>query len=294
MPASVGSAFDAFVKARLHAALFGKDTDPQFELRALFESQVEKQNWDHAFQFGERCFDNYVATGAYDDLLTLMQGATSPPQFEFDARGTIDGVPLFGKPDCCFTLPNGIQVVLDWKVKGYCSKWGASPSKHYRLCRDGLDWPKPSRSDGKTHKGYTPIDFHGLEIHSGGMEEGNKDWAVQLAIYSWLMGTEPGDENVVVCIDEIVSKSRQKEELPPLLRIAQHRSRISKSFQMEVLAGLKTLWNSIQTGWIRQDLTQEESAAWFETCQQAAIGLASDGSPEDEYYNQVAQTPYRG
>ncbi|MHC4371754.1 MAG: hypothetical protein ACYSW8_29415 [Planctomycetota bacterium] len=126
------------------------------------------------------------------------------------------------------------------------------------------------------------------------MEEGNKDWAVQLAIYSWLMGTEPGDENVVVCIDEIVSKSRQKDQLPPLLRIAQHRSRISKSFQMEVLAGLKALWNSIQMGWIRQDLTQEESECWFETCQQTAIGLASDGSADDDYYNQVAQTPYRG
>jgi hypothetical protein len=99
---------------------------------------------------------------------------------------------------------------------------------------------------------------------------------------------------VVVCIDEIVSKSRQKDELPPLLRIAQHRSRISKSFQMEVLAGLKTLWNSIQDGWIRQDLSKDESACWFETCQQAAIGLASDGSLEDQYYNQVARPAYRG
>jgi hypothetical protein len=108
------------------------------------------------------------------------------------------------------------------------------------------------------------------------------------------MGAAPGDENVIVGIDELVSKSRLKDELPPLLRIAQHRARISASFQMEVLAGLKTLWNSIQEGWIRPDLSRDESAGWFETCQQAAIGLASDGSPEDEYYNQVAQTPYRG
>ncbi|MHC4371755.1 MAG: hypothetical protein ACYSW8_29420 [Planctomycetota bacterium] len=118
MPASVGSAFDAFVKSRLHAALFGTGADPQFELTALFDSQVEAHNRDHAFQYGERCFNNYVHTGAYDELLTLMKQSEDAPQFEFDAKGVVDGVPLFGKPDCCFTLPERIQVVLDWKVKG--------------------------------------------------------------------------------------------------------------------------------------------------------------------------------
>jgi hypothetical protein len=294
MPASVGSSFDAFVKAHLHEALFGKGADPQFELQALFESQVEKPNWDQAFKFGGRCFQHYVATGAYDELLTWMKQSTTDPQFEFDAQGVVEGIPLFGKPDCCFTLPDDLQVVLDWKVKGYCSKWSASPSKHYALCRDGLDWPKPSRSHGTSHKNYKPIKFHGVEIHGGGLEDGNAAWATQLTIYSWLMGAAPGDENVIVGIDELVSKSRLKDGLPPLLRIAQHRARISKSFQMEVLAGLKALWNSIQDGWIRRDLSQDESAGWFETCQQAAIGLASDGSPEDEYYNQVARPAYRG
>src|SRR5690606_5730332 len=47
-PASVGSAFDAFVKAAFHEALFGKGHDPIYEFEALFETQVEPHNRDWA------------------------------------------------------------------------------------------------------------------------------------------------------------------------------------------------------------------------------------------------------
>lgn len=296
LPASVGSSFDAWVKADLHAALFGAGSDPKYEFPALFESQVEPHNRDIAREMGLRCYDNYVHTGAYDELLELMQDAKEDPQFEFDAAAVVNGVPISGKPDCRFVHKSGIHFILDWKVKGYCSKWGASPSKNYRLCRDGLDWPKPSRSHGKAHKGYEPMMLEGIEINKHCMELGNEEWAIQLGMYGWMMGEEVGDENVVVAIDEIVSKSRQKEDPPkdPLLRIANHRCRIGKAFQENLIKEIRALWDAIDSGWIMQDMSREDSDAWFEAVQMKAVGLqVVDDDPLADFYSSVARPGYR-
>lgn len=290
MPAAVGSSFDAWVKASLHRDLFGKDIDPEFQLPALFESQVDEPNRALAWHYGLRCFDNYVATGAYADLRALLDKAKEPPQFEFEVGGTIEGIPLGGKPDCYFITKNDIHVILDWKVKGYCSKWNASPSPLYGLCRDGIGWPKPSRSHQSSHKGYCPIDFHDIEIHEGYLEDSNPAYAVQLAIYGWLIGIPADADNVVFGIDEIVSKSRQKENLPPLLRVAQHRARISQEFQRQTLTELHGLWDSIQSGHIRQDLSREESDLWLGACQKTATGRVLDTG--DDYYSQLGKTGY--
>lgn len=296
LPASVGSSFDAWVKSALHAALFGPGHDPKYAFEALFESQVEAHNRDPAHAYGLRCFDNYVHTGAYDELLELMQGAKEAPQFEFDAAAVVQGVPISGKPDCRFVHETGVHFILDWKVKGYCSKWGASPSKNYRLCRDGLEWPKPSRSHGKSHKGYKPVDFHGVEINEHHMETGNSEWAIQLGMYGWMMGEEVGDEAVVVAIDEIVSKSRQKEDppQPPLLRIANHRCRIGKEFQEDVMRRIRHLWDAIDSGWILQDMSREDSDAWFASVETKAVGLqVEDDDPNADFYSSVARLGYR-
>ena len=58
------------------------------------------------------------------------------------------------------------------------------------------------------------------------MEAGNDEYADQLCLYGWLLGEQIGDEEVVCCIDEIVSK--YMPEGKPLLRVAQHRARVSK------------------------------------------------------------------
>jgi len=295
LPASVGSAFDAWVKSCLHAQLFGPAADPKFEFSAIFEEQVEPHNRDRARLMGLRCFDSYVHTGAYDELLELMQDAKEDPQFEFTATGEVNGVPMVGKPDCRFVTKNDLHVILDWKVKGYCSKWGASPAKGYRIVRDGLDWPKPSRGTGKAHKLYKPIDFKGLEISETWMEECDKDWAVQLSIYGWLLGEPVGDENVVVCIDEIPCKSRLKDDPPqePLLRIANHRARVSPQFQKDLSGRISNLWERIQSGWIFDDVSREISDARFKTIERRAVGLASDGSFEEDLFNEISRPGYR-
>lgn len=291
MPAAVGSSFDAWVKASLQRDLFGKNVDPKSQFPAIFESQVEEQNRDLAWHYGLRCFESYVATGVYADLRTWMEGAKEAPRFEFEVGATIDGIPLGGIPDCYFIDAVDTHVVLDWKVKGYCSKWNASPSKLYAMCRDGIGWPKASRSHQQAHKNYKPIDFNGIEIHDGWLEDGNKEYATQLAMYGWLIGIPADAENVVFGIDEIVSKSRLADNLPPLLRIAQHRARISPGFQERLLMDLHLLWNGIQSGWIRQDLSREESDTWFNTCQKTAIGLVMDA--DEDLYDQASRGYYR-
>jgi hypothetical protein len=289
---AVGSSFDAWVKSALHAAVFGPGADPKYEFSAIFESQVEEPNRDAARESGLRVFDNYVHTGAYDELLALLLKAKTPPQFEFSVKGVVGGVPLLGKPDCEFMSEYNVDVTLDWKVKGYYSKHSASPSKNYQLCRDGLDWPKPSRSNETAHKNYKALDFHGLTINEGYMEDANKDYADQLSIYGWLMGRPVGAEKAIVCIDEIVSKSRQDQELPPLLRVAQHRSRVKPEYQEALLARLQRMWNAVSTGWLYQDLTREESDLKLEHMERVAIGLASDGSDEEDWYNRISRQGY--
>ncbi len=295
LPASVGSSFDAWVKSNLHAKLFGSGADPQFEFSAIFESQVESHNRDRAREMGLRCFDNYVHTGSYDELLELMLGAKEEPEFEFTATGDVNGVPMVGKPDCRFITRYGLHVILDWKVKSYCSRWSASPAKGYRLCRDGLGWPKPSRSNGKSHKLYRPVVFNGLEISETPMEDCDKDWATQLSIYGWLLGEEVGADDVVLCIDELPCKSRQKNDppQPPLLRVANHRAKVSREFQLALFAGIEDLWNRIKTGHIFPEDEREVSNARMAIMDRRATSLASDGSFEEDLFNEVARPGYR-
>jgi hypothetical protein len=291
-PMAAGSAFDAYVKSALHGAIFGTGTDAQFDFQAIFESQVEPQNRDWAIEAGKHIFDCYVRTGAYTDLRCLMENASEPPRFEFSVEGLIDGkVPFLGKPDCRFVIkPAGVlvHIILDFKVKGYCSKYGASPSKGYRLCRDGYESKKQSPSNGTAHKLYLPYDHHGFEINEGYLETCNDEYADQLTLYGWLLGEKPGDEKVVTCIDEIVAKYTG-EGSKPLLRVANHRARVSRDHQMKLLSRVTTCWGAITSGHIFRDLARADSDSRCEVLENMAAGLRSDGSDLDKFFNEVTR-----
>ncbi len=118
-PMSVGSAFDAFVKAELHTRYYD-EPDPEYDRTTLFETQVESDCRDFAWSAGGWCWDRYKAVGAYADLCELADKATTQPRFEFHLREEINGIPLQGKPDMEFELQ--CPVIHDWKVNGYCSR----------------------------------------------------------------------------------------------------------------------------------------------------------------------------
>lgn len=281
-PASVGSAFDAYVKAELIKDVLGKPC----EFENLFETQVEPQNRDFAREAGAHVMESYVSCGAYIDLVEMMKEAQEEPQFEFDANTVVDGIPIAGKPDCRFVHKLGAHVVLDWKVNGYCGKSGTSPAKGYALCVDGKGWPKPSRSHNKSHSLYKPREFMGLEINEFNMEQVSIDWADQLSLYGWMMGEEVGSDKLVVCIDQVVAKPNGEK---PLLRVAAHRCQVSPAHQQGLLQRLRVMWEATQTGHVFTDLSEEDSREKCEELGKRAVSMLSDGTDEGDFFARCAR-----
>jgi len=221
--------------------------------------------------------------GAFDDLVDLMEEAIEEPQFEMDAKATVEGIPLVGKPDLRFVHKSGLHIIHDWKVKGYCSIHGASPAPGYALCRDGFKDNKQSRSHMKQHKRYNPMNINGVEINTEWLEECYKPWATQLSMYGWILGEPIGDENVVITVDEIVAKYMGDQ--PPRLRIANHRSRASKTFQEEWWDRIKFCWDSVSSGHIFTEMTKEENNEHCNHMNEVALNLCRD----DDWFNEVAR-----
>jgi hypothetical protein len=253
---SVGSAFDAYVKSILHRDLFDI-VPPEYQFEALFESQVEIHIRDFALGAGLHVFEAYHYTGAYDELLAELSEAAEDPQFEFTLREEVEGIPLLGKPDCRYLTKDGAHVMLDWKVNGYCSKYAKSPDKLYARVRDGQPG-KSSRNAGNPHKDYVPLRFKGLTIGEHYLDDSNKGWADQLTIYGWMMGEEVGTEDMVARIDQIVAKPTKKG---PLLRVANHKARISSFWQHSLLRRLQDAWEVLNSDHLFTDMTEEDSLA---------------------------------
>ena len=228
-PMAIGSAFDAYVKSYLYAGLVGQN--PKYTLEALFESQVEPQNRTVAFQDGKKIFDEYARLGALANLMLELSTSVGKPLFEFEIKGLIEGpigdVPMVGKPDVFFINDRGARVVLDWKVNGYYSANHTSPMPGYIKILPG----------GGMHKDCMPMKVNGIEINVGSwFEDRNSDWAAQLAIYSWLLGEKIGSQNCIFAVEQIVGNP---------IRVASHRMRISREYQLELIERLSKCWKTI-------------------------------------------------
>ncbi|MEN6367638.1 MAG: hypothetical protein ABFC88_12560 [Thermoguttaceae bacterium] len=292
-PMSVGSSFDAYVKADLHAALFGAGANPKFAFQAIFEDQVEPQCRDFALTAGKVVYDAYKVAGAYDALLAELQKSVEPPRFEFKIDGTIGGAPFTGKPDCRFVLDLGegrIHCIYDWKVHGYCGKYNTSPSKGYMVCLDGFTAAKPSKSHGKEHSAYLAFNFRGMTINSGYMEFCSNEYADQLSLYGWLLGEKVGDENVVCGIEEMCAKYMGEGEAPTL-RYARHRGRVKSDYQVALEVRVRKCWDAIQSGVIFPGLSPEDNKARFEVLDQAYAASLSDGTELGGWFQEVTKAP---
>lgn len=284
-PAAAGSAFDARVKSSLAADLNLGTAETSNLHATLFEAQVEPQNREWGAPVGVHLLEEYKATGAYEDLLAILSQA-SDIKFETNAERKIDGVLMSGKPDCRFTIKprdTVIRVILDWKVKGYCSENTTSPTRGYRICRDGTGWKKTSRNNGQAHDLYLATDHFGFEVSAGSMESCNDEYADQLTLYGWLLGEEPGDENVVVMIDELVAKPNRER---PLMRVASHRARVTKAHQLKLLDEIRGCWDAIESGHIFWELSREESDARCELLDETATSLKGTGN---DFFNECTR-----
>lgn len=251
-PMSVGSAFDAFVKNFLHRWIYGdRHPDSQFfDLRAIFERQVEEHNRDFAWKAGETCFVAYQQSGALKALMNMLEAGTNV-RMEFTEEQNVDGVVILGKPDLAWTTRQQLEVVKDWKVSGFCSQSGASPVPGYvEMFNDQGRRLGPHRDACLWHE-------KDLQINSEpNIEIAKVDWAVQLSSYGWITGIQVGAP-MYVAVDQLVCK-------PGAIRVAQHRCEITREFQLQAHAEFLDCWQTIHSNHIFRDLTLTESV---ERCQ---------------------------
>lgn len=295
-PMAIGSAFDAYVKNYLHEKLFGMGNDPRFDLRTLFEAQVEPQNRDKAWVAGEHVFTEYKKSGALTDMMVELSSSVTTPRFEFDLMGVVDhqregseiqlgAVPFLGKPDLFYTNPAGARVMHDWKVNGFYSKTGASPLSGYvRLREIGKPY--------SAHKNAFPMRWKGLTVNKAQtLDMVKRDWAQQLAIYMWLCGEPVGTEDCVASIDQIVC--RPGSAVYPNLRFADHRCMISKTFQLEVYQRAQEAWECITSGHYFREMSKEDSqqrCKQLDNFQQDVMERPTETTAE-EWHQQVTR-PY--
>jgi hypothetical protein len=285
-PMAAGSAFDAFVKSFLHSKIFGHyGKDDAYHPDKIFEDQVEEHNRDWARKAGPYIFKRYKDSGCLADIMLELGTSVGNPRFEFSIQDfistNIGDIPLLGKPDIYFTNNQGVRVILDWKVNGFCSKNATSPAKGYVRVRD--TWfgseGKASRNNNVAHPDATVGLFNGIRINQGMyLEEcgpAGLEWADQLAIYAWLLGEPVGSENVIVGIDQIVGGGNLYSD-PPKLRVANHRTRISHGFQNQLRDRLVYMWGCITDGHFYKNLTLEQSQAKCRQIEDLAVALSKD------------------
>lgn len=248
-PMAVGSAFDAFVKAHLYKLLVNKG-DPRFEIKTLFEAQVEEPRREQAWADGQHVFYFYEHCGALDDLILEMEGCLGEPRFEIDVNSTLTyknrSVPFLGKPDVFFMNKAGGCIIVDFKVNGYYSKWPQSPHKGYIRLYPGLS----------QHKDCIQCDHFGMKVNKlCTLNMMNVDWAAQLSIYAWLCGVEIGSE-WIAGIDQIVCDGKIR---PPKLRVAQHRTMVDNDFQTALFTQAADAWEIINSDHVFRNMSKSDS-----------------------------------
>ena len=175
-PMALGAAFDAIVKGELTARIFGE----KGKTAELFEAQVEDVWKKEVWKDGWKVWEMYKRSGALTELLMGLEGCTGV-KMEFEickgvgVFGGVEEIPIMGKPDLYY-VKNGKRIVHDWKVNGFYSQ--ASVKRGWvRRWRDGIGaWGEDF--------GHGECGYYGRRK----IEEISEDWAVQLGMYSWLVG----------------------------------------------------------------------------------------------------------
>ena len=113
-------------------------------------------------------------------------------------------------------------------------------------------------------------------------EQVDAEWALQLSIYSWLLGAPVG-EDMIAAIDQLACNGKAS---PVEIRVASHRAKISPVFQREVFTKAAKLWNAVHSNHLFTDLSTEASN---EKCQQLEekaklFAVSADSSAEERWF----------
>lgn len=247
-PMSVGSAFDAIVKAQIN-----RDLDLQlagFRMRDLIDAQCEPETLPESFEIAAELWEQYVECGAYGNLRQLIEKSATDVKMEYNLTAVIGGVPLLGKPDLHFGTLHSSHVITDWKVSGSCSTHGVSPQQGYMIALD----VNGTRTHGKPHKKFKPV-MHpgGIVVNSVPMNETTDYWADQLATYAWCLGEPVGSQDFIARIEQIAVRPGLRA------KCVVHQSTIDSDYQHRLLERYQKIWDACQTGYIFDDLSRAES-----------------------------------
>lgn len=230
-PMLLGTAFDVYVKAYLAKQLFGTKPD----LSPLDDIP------QHVKDSAALVLQAYIKQGAFASLLREMEHSISPPKFEFLLHNEVHGpggsIPMKGVPDLYCTARCGTLVIYDWKVNGFYSNSTTSPTKGY------VHIFEPPPKIGKQHVDCIIKEVAGIKVNTSYFDP---YWANQLTIYSWLLGEEVGSESHVVGIDQLVCN-------PPDIRVAKHRTTVSRDYQLALWKDMLSVWNEVNSrDWERE------------------------------------------
>lgn len=220
LAAAVGSAFDYYIKLKLMEKFPDKRKYLE-ELKKGIETNITE-----AFRWGKNAYDIYTML-AFDE--NEIHDIEIHNNICIEHRGV--KIPLYGKLDASAyyklkQLNMTIIIPFDWKLSGYTSIDTISPHPgYYWSCENGL------MLKGK-HKNYhEKMSFENI----------NKDWAVQLCTYGWLLGIKPGTP-FPARVDMLCFGRQNK------LTIVKYCGWITTDFQERVALRYHNIWVSIMSG----------------------------------------------
>lgn len=220
----LGSAFDYHVKREL-ASLGVYD-------EAAHASKLKELTGDD-LRIGQEVLARYRACGALA-ALTAEVPAQAQLAMEADCLETCFGIPFKGLPDIYWLASGGLNV-YDWKVSGYYSKNGIRPKK---------GWTSLWSMDGtrKQDLGYPLVSV-------------NRDWAIQLTIYTWVLAKRlklvKKEEELLtiplsVGIDQLCHSPTPSGGVA--MTVATYRWNISQEFRAWLRDICRVIWADLSTG----------------------------------------------
>ena len=210
MAAAIGVAFDAYIKNYI-ATLLSIDR-PVFGIKYLINKGIDAEHRQEAMEVGQLLFNLYIDSGFvsnYFESHTL--------QVDLERYKIYKGIPILGILD--MTIDN---IPFDWKTRSMVSKSGAYPTPGWS---ERWKIPKGNIRRIKKEKQRDTIP----------LEETNRNWAVQIVFYNWLVGNDVHHRYI---IHELTKRGDD-------YWLAKHEGVISKEFLLEVQKLLKEMWIAI-------------------------------------------------
>lgn len=215
IPAAMGSAFDVYIKRYL-AHKLGLQNRPDLLLDNLLASiEIDDSSLrDEVLAAGHNIAERYIALDFANRI--LKEGLIDVNISRYSNFGSLA---IHGKPDAILQTDD-LLVPMDWKIRGYKSKHGYSPTPGYKVY---------VTNDGNTKLPHTKAGTP--------LEELNYDWAVQVCMYTWMLNNIIiADRDLPVAIDEISFGSNN-------VVFTQIRTIVTKEFSNTLLRELLQCWN---------------------------------------------------